>query len=185
MAPSLISRRLDALFEDSTGMLEVDPYQAAQNIMGQLEDARRHVSDLEQQLLYATDRLCGGLAVNVRRRQPGLNVGLDHGHCRVGYRSKALLLRPDLTNKVWAVDSGDPAFARKFQRLGAMHLGLTNDLTTLAAALAQYFMNHYKSLGEEIRGEGIVLHDGRQVTLGQLIEVVNENDRLLREGFKR
>ena len=181
MGSPMFARRLNAIFETDATSLSDDPYQTSMDIANELEAARRTVADLERQLTYSLDRLCGGLALGVRKNQPGLNVGLDKGNCRVGYRSKSLMLKPDLTNKVWLVDSGDPAFARRFKRIHGPRLNLSNDMLGLSTAVAHFFNDHYRSLGEEIFGDGKIIYEGRQITLGMLAEMMMKNDCVLSE----
>lgn len=165
-----LQQRLDAILEDQNGQPDADAYQAAIDVATELEAARRRVSELERELIHATDRLCGGLAMGVRRAQPGLSVSIDRGACKVGYRSKHLILKPDLTGKIWVVDSSDPVFARRFSRTCAPHTNLSNDTSQVSRVIADFFNNHYKTLGEDIVGTGTILIDGLRSTLGHLAE---------------
>lgn len=179
---SLLERRLDFILEDDTTQMADDPYQAAMNVVIDLEEARRKVTDLERQLMYAMDRLCGGLAVGIRKHQPGLNVGLDNGNCKIGYRTKHLILKPDLTKKVWAVSGPDQRFARRFMKDHAPHTNLTSDTSMIAQAIANFFTKHYRTLGEEISGYGILLLDGHKIKTLDLISYVRNCDRILLEN---
>lgn len=179
---SLLQKRLDLILEVETTQIDVDAYRAATDVATDLEQARRRVSDLERQLLYAIDRLCGGLAVGVRKHQPGLNVGLEGGRCRIGYKTKQLTVAPDLSKRMWVVQSTDPRFARRFLRGHRTHTTLNNDLMPLAKAVADFFTGHYLSLGEAIEGRGLILLGGHHVSLGDLVDHVRHCDRLINEG---
>lgn len=181
----VLERRLDLILETSTTQVGDDPYTSATNIATELEEARRRVTELERELIYATDRLCGGLAMGVRRHRPGLNASIGNGCCKIGYRSKHLALRPDLAGRMWKVESADPAFARHFSREHGPKTALTSDLDAIAQAIAGFFGGHYRSLGEEITGRGVILIDGRKVTLDVLAEYIEVRDVFLTERCRR
>jgi len=178
---SLLGSRLDLILETETTQVADDPYQAATDIAIELEQARRRVTELERELLYATDRLCGGLAMGVRKAQPGLNVGLDKGGCKVGYKTKHLTMRPDLTKRIWIIDSGDPRFARRFMHGNRAHMALNSDLTGLAKSVADFFTGYYLTLGEAIEGRGIILLGGEHVGMADLADFVRQREKLLME----
>ena len=178
--PTEIDRRLSLILEEETTHVSDNPYQAAMNVANELETTRRKVADLERQLIYAVDRLCGGLAIGVRRYQPGLNVGINDGSCRVGYRSKSLAFKPDLVNKTWVIDSPDRTFAKRFNRIHGSQTVLDSDLTQIAQSIAKFFHDHYRSLGESISGKGLILIEGKKAGLAELAEFILKNDKLLR-----
>ena len=182
LTDSFLDRRLTLILDDEMTQVPDDPYQIASDLATQLEEARRRVSDLERQLVYAVDRLCGGLALGVRKQQPGLNIGLDKGCCKIGYRSKHLTMRPDLSKKVWVVDSADPRFARRFMHGHRPTTALASDLMPLANAIVNFFTGHYLTLGESISGRGLLMVDNRQISLGDLAKLVRRFDDLLVEG---
>ncbi len=176
---SILEKRLDLILETDVTQVADDPYQIAMGLTTDLEEARRKVTDLERQLMYAMDRLCGGLAVGIRKQQPGLNIGLNNGMCNVGYKTKHLSMKPDIGKRVWAVDSTDPSFARRFVRKHGPHTSLTNDLTGIAQAIADFFTGHYRSLGEDITNTGKILLDGRSARIDDIICRIQHCDRLL------
>jgi hypothetical protein len=176
-----IERRLDLILEDGATVVDDDPYQNAMNIAADLDNARRRVAQLERELIHATDRLCGGLAMGIRKAQPSLNVNLGNGACQVNYRKKNLRLKPDLTKRMWLVDSNRQAFGNRFRRHHGHVVGLSSDLTPLADAIASYFADFYKSIGKDLAGRGSSVVEGRQVTLGELACLVRAKDKILRE----
>lgn len=164
--------RLDVILEEETTRVSDNFYQDATDIAVELEEARRKVTELERQLIYAVDRLCGGLAIGARKHQPGLNVGIHGGCCKVGYKTKTLAFKPDLINKVWTLDSPDQSFMRRFNRLHGPRTNLVNDLEPLAKAVATFFSDHYKSLGESVHGIGSILIEGKKAGLGDLAQFI-------------
>lgn len=179
---STIAKRLDLILEDDTTTVSDDPYQNAMNIAADLDAARQRVSQLERDLVHATDRLCGGLAMGVRKAQPSLNVHLGNGSCQVAYRKKHLRFRPDLVKRIWVVDSNRPDFGNRFRRQFGHMVGLLNDLNPLAGAVNDFFTGHYKSIGRPLSGLGGAFVEGRQVTLSELRNLIENKDRLLRRA---
>lgn len=176
-----IGARLDLILEDGATDVPDDPYQAAMALAAELDEARRKVSELERRWMYAVDRLCGGLAMGVRKHHPSLNVGIDGGKCKVGYRSKHLLMAPDMVKKVWTVDSPDPRFARRFMRAHGPRTSLGSDMMPIAQAIADFFVGHYRTLGEEVEGRGLTIIDGKFSTIGDLACFIKDKERLLTE----
>lgn len=184
MTPNL-ERRLDIILETSSTQVGDDTYGSAVNIATELEEARRKVTELERELIYATDRLCGGLAMGVRKRRPGLNASIGNGCCKIGYRSKHLAFRPDLSGGMWKVESADPTFAKHFGREHGPATALGSDIDPIAQAVAAFFGGYYRSLKEEIVGRGVILIDGRKATIDSLAEYIEVRDVFLTERADR
>jgi hypothetical protein len=159
---SLISNRLDAIFEEASA--GANPIEAAMEIVRKLDAAKQLVLDLQNQLDISRKGMSGNLALGIRRRHPSFNIGVDNDGCKVGYRSKYLLFRPDISNGVWAVSSPDDKFLRKFTGNNPQAIVLRSDITPLADAVVTYFRNHYKTLGEDINGDGVTLVEGKRGT---------------------
>lgn len=175
----MLARRLDLILENETTQVDDNPYQNAMSISTELDVARRKVADLERQLIYATDRLCGGLAMGVRKHRPGLNASIGNGCCKIGYKSKHLAVRPDITGKVWLIDSTDPTFARRFSKQHGPRTALDSNIDPLAQAIAMFFGTHYRSLGEDIIGRGLILIDNKRVSIETLVEYIAVRDQFL------
>lgn len=175
-----IERRLDLILETDATSVSEDHQKAAADITLEIETTRRKLEDLERQLSHAVDRLCGGLALGVRQFRPGLSVGIDRGMCKVGYRSKYLTFKPDLVTRTWIVSGSDPAFARRFSKQFGVRM--TNALEDTAKAIAEYFGAHYRSLGEEIVGNGVLILDGINVKSTTLIERIRNNQKSFLNG---
>lgn len=157
-----------------TVLVESEPVSAnlaatAKTIVGALDAARLKVRELEQQLDIVHRRLSAELALTVRRLIPSLNVGLNKNGCKIGYKTKHLLFVPDVSRGVWNVKSSDPQFASTFFRHNSTRTVLSSELSQLAEAIALFFRNHYKSLGEDIIGTGVVMVDDERGTLSDLV----------------
>jgi hypothetical protein len=189
MFDTSLDKRLDAILEDDgTTHVSEDAYQNVLNAAIELEEAKRRVAELERDLLHATDRLCGGLALGVRRIQPSLHVQLGAGTCRVGYLKKSLMLHPDIGRRLWTVESSHPKFASRFRRHYGHLLHMTGDLMPLATGIADFFTKFYRTLGESggpirLEGQGsVVLVEGgtsHRLSLGQLGRLVQAKDQHL------
>jgi|TARA_R110000751_G_scaffold67485_2_gene137769 hypothetical protein len=171
-----INRKLDILLEDVSA---VGPATSALdsilNVSDELHKLKQKIAEMENQLATAKDRINGDLAMGVRRKCPGLNVSLDRNGCKVGYKSKQLSLSPDIQTKVWTVKSPDMRFSRRFCRRNGPQLALMPDLDGIIGSIANYFMSHYKTLGEDINGTGKLLIEGRSATLLDLAEWRDDN----------
>lgn len=172
---------LEAILEDSTLQVSDNGYQNAVNIATELQQAKQRIIELQGEMQHALDRLCGGLALGIRRRQPSLHAQLGDGAVRVTYVKKDLVFKPDLARQVWMVDSARPRFVSKFKQMYGHLLHLSSDLMPLANAVAEFFTRYYRSIGEEITGQGSVVVEGRRVSLGQLATMCQNKDKILRE----
>ena len=88
--------------------------------------------------------------------------------CKIGYKSKSLLFDPDVTKGIWIVTGEDPRFTGRFQRQFGRNTVLLPDIGDLVSAITTYFTGHYKSLGEDIVGTGVVLLEGRRASLREV-----------------
>lgn len=148
--------------------LQRNPLDAATEILHQLDIANQQIVDLQHRLNSIKQRMNGDLALGVRRNHPGLNVAISPKGCKIGYRSKSLLFDPDVAKGVWVVTGEDPRFLGRFQRQFGRNTVLLPDIGNLVSAVTEYFTGHYKSLGEDIVGTGVVLIEGRKSSLREL-----------------
>jgi hypothetical protein len=169
-----IGYKLDLLLE-MNGEPVSNSLDSILDITKQLDEVRQKVVDLQNKLYMATDRLNGDLAMGVRKRLPGLNVGLDKNGCKVGYKSKNLSFSPDLKIGVWGVKSPDHRFCRRFARNNGPSLALTSSIAPLVDAISDYFSGHYKSLGEDIKGTGALIVEGSEATILDVAEWQDKN----------
>lgn len=166
---SSLSRNLSALFEDQA-VTGSNPMDTAVAVSKELEAAQQRIKDLQHQLEMLQQELTGALALTVRRLNPGLNVGVNRDGCKIGYKTKHLLLMPDVKNGVWKAKSKDARFASNFTKLAGQALVMSNDLSLLAQASVAYFKRHYKTLGEDIGGTGLVVVENKMSSLIALAE---------------
>lgn len=201
---SLLEHRLDLILETDTTSVADDPYQNAQDIAIQLEEARRKVTELESKLMFAMNRIAGGIALGVRKDQPSLNVGVDNGCCRVGYKSHNMSIKPDLVKRVLVIKSPNPdlensaiqSVAGATQTPGFdptpvpvppsphpndKHVSMSPDLGMVAKAIADMFTSHLTKMGESITGRGVIVLEGRNVGIGELATFVKHCDKMLVE----
>lgn len=158
--------QLNLILEESQ---EQNPLVAAMEIVQKLDAAKQQILDLQHQLSSVKQRMNGDLALGVRRQLPGLNVGVDPNGCKVGYRSKNLVFDPDVEKGIWMVSGDDDRFANRFHRTFGLQTRLVPDIGDMIEAIIHHFRDHYKSLGEEILGTGVVLVEGKKSTLSNLI----------------
>ena len=144
------------------------PLDAASEILSSMDSLKQQLIDLQHKLGVIKQRMGADLALSVRRHHPGLNVAVDQNGCKVGYRSKSLYFDPDVEKGVWAVNSSDERFSGRFNRQYGKSTVLSPDIGNLESAITDYFSGHYKSLGEDIVGDGVVLIEGRRASLGEL-----------------
>lgn len=163
------SDTLDVILEESQNPWR--PLQDAMELVRKLDMAKQYVADLQHQLLSMKNKINADLALHIRRKMPALNVGLDkNGSCKVGYKSKSLLFTPDIEKGIWSVQSSDHRFLNKFQKMRRRDLIIGSEITPLIEAVIAYFTGHYKSLGEDIVGVGIILVEGKIGTLSDLVK---------------
>jgi len=162
---SVFSRNLNSLFEDTLGD---NPLDVARELESKLEAARQEVSNLENQLKIVTQRLNGDLALGIRRGNPALNVGVNSDGCKVGYKTKFLLLNPDVERGVWTVKSPCNRFLGQFTKHFSPYTVLNSDMKDMIDSILGHFTGHYKSLGEELEGNGVVMVEGKKATLLEL-----------------
>jgi hypothetical protein len=164
---SIFSRNLNMLFEDQLGD---NPLDVARELKSKLEAARQEVDNLESQLKIVTQRLNGDLALGIRRGNPALSVGVNTDGCKVGYKTKHLLLNPDVDRGVWSVKSPCGRFLGKFTKSYSPYTVLGPDLEDMIQSVLGHFTGHYKTLGEEIEGNGVILVEGKKATLLELAQ---------------
>lgn len=162
------SSTLDILLEDAQQASEA--VVRAENILKKLEAARREISNLQHHLQVLQNKITADLAVAIHRKMPALNVGLDkNGNCKIGYKTKHLVLRPDIERGMWEVMSTDQRFASRFIKGRRRTLFINNDLNPVIDAIASFFTDHYKSIGENIIGHGKIIIDDKLCTLSTLL----------------
>ena len=166
------SSSLDVILNESNNRWR--PLDTAMELVRKLDSARQLVADINHQLSSLKNRMNADLALSIRRHMPALNVGIDRlGSCKVGYKSKHLLFSPDIEKGIWMVSSPDARFTNRFNKLKRHDLVIGSNIEPLIGAITGFFTDHYKSLGEEVTGQGIILVEGK---LGSLTDLVKWRD---------
>lgn len=164
---SIFSRSLDLLLEEDDPRGD-SPIDKARVLRDQLAAARQEVENLENQLKIVTQRMNGDLALGIRRTHPALNVGVGNDGCKVGFKTKQFMINPDVEKGVWVVSSPDNRFLNKFTKNFAQHTTLEPNIEDFIQSIMLHFSNHFKTLGEEITGKGVILIEGKMSTLLEL-----------------
>lgn len=159
---------LDIILEDDDQT--ASKMQQAAELVQRLETAKRIVVNIKHQLIQLRSQINAELAMQIRRTMPSLHVGLDHGMCKIGYKTKSLLLTPDLERGIWNVKSSDPKFASKFTKSHIRQLLIGNNTDELIHALVKHFNDHFKTLGEDLIGNGKLLIEGKSCQLSDLVQ---------------
>lgn len=153
------------------------PMDSAIELMRRLDSAKQLVADIQHQLLSLRNRMNADLVLSIKRHMPALNVGLDkNGECKVGYKSKSLVFTPNIEQGVWVVTSSDDRFKNRFSKSKRKTLVISPNIDHLIEAIADFFSEHYKSLGEDIIGNGIIMVEGK---ISSLRDIVEWRDRCL------
>lgn len=158
-----LDQLLDVVLQESSE--QEDLVDNALSVSQQLEEARHRVNELQSQLSIMRDKLCGRLSLCIRRRYPALNISVSRNGCKIGYKNKMLIIRPNVPTGVWAVQSPDERFAKKFLSRYSTKTVMISDMTVLADSVIQHFKDHYKAINEQMVGTGVILVDGKNSTL--------------------
>jgi hypothetical protein len=165
-----------------------NPLDVASEVLRSMDSLKQQLASLEHKLGSIRQRMNADLALGIRRNHPGLNIAVDSTGCKVGYRSKSIYFNPDIEKGIWTVTGDDPRFVGRFKRQYGKSTVLLPDIGDLVSAITDYFTGHYKSLGEDIIGTGVVLIEGKCASLRELARysqfqpVKKLNTRLARAG---
>lgn len=146
---SELERRLNLVLEDSAATVGAAAYSATKQATDERLEAMRRLTTAEAVYSRALDRLCGSLALAVKRQIPGVSASLGDHNCQINYHSREMTFSPDLDTEIWSVEASNPAVARRFVRLYGSAVQLQDDLEPMAAAIASFYRDHYKTLGED------------------------------------
>lgn len=178
-------KSLNIILEDNHGA-GLDSLNLATNLVQRLQEARQLVSDLQYQLGNVKLKLAAELAIAIRRAKPGLNVGVNKDGCRVGYKTKAFHLTPDLEQGVWTIESKSHRFCREFIQANRRAVLLDQDLSIIVSAIVNYFSNYYRTLGEDIDGTGILILNEKKSTILEVADwMLSSNTPPLKSRLSR
>ncbi len=146
----------------------------AHTAVTEIEKARLRIKKLQLYLQSLNDRMCAELALKIRRKQPRLNISINKDGCKIAYKTKLLLLKPDMNKNIWQIKSNVTSFARSFLANYASKTRISNDNSGLVDAIVAYFADSFKSINEEISDSGLIMIDGQFVTILKLGELVTK-----------
>lgn len=149
-------------------------FQQASQLAQDITSTKQHLRQLNAQLYKSIDWLCGELALAVRHRQSSLYVAVDRSGCKIGYKKKSLSFYPDIEHNVWVVTSSDSKFLTLFQRAYSLRMSLSRPLNEIADDINAFFREYYRSLQEDLAGEGNIIIDQTAMTLRQFATHIQE-----------
>lgn len=170
---SSISKTLNLLLAEDNAGESWDILTHALELGNQLEIAKATVQQLLFKLQRAKQKMCADLAYRIRRKNPSYNISVDRNLCKIGYKRKTLYFKPDLSRNMWIVSSKDEPFANAFKRNHKHALMITPDISNFINIIDNFFRNHYKTLQEDIVGEGLIIVGSRNSDLKGLLEYRN------------
>lgn len=141
-----------------------------ERICDEYDDMQLKLGQLNARVANLKVKLCARLAIEIRKSYPKLYVSINDKGVRIGYKSKFLMLRPDINGKVWDIQSNNAHFERGFINNYRKYLLLHSKLGDLVDAIGHYFESVYKSLGEEMVDDGYCVVEGAE---SSLVGIVN------------
>lgn len=171
------TEQLSFILEDSQSKCSKN-LEDAYEIIRDIDRANQHIIMLQNRLRILKRKINSELAIQIRKHHPALNISVNPKQCKIGYKSKYLSFYPDIEKGVWQINSEDPKFINRFHRLYRRNTIISPEITDLVTSISDFFTNHYKSLGENIIGQGAIIIEGRNSDLHQLAEYSNKQDQL-------
>jgi hypothetical protein len=143
-----MSRKFNELLNEELENLAIGPeakskFELVKEIAKELTDAKGRVRELEEQFQRTVDELNFQLGISIRQKSPKLAVNLNNGACQVGYKSRALICRPDIDRWVWNFEPTE--WGRRFSRTFGPNFPL-NDVDKLAQLIQSFFQGRFKTL---------------------------------------
>tara|TARA_R110000751_G_scaffold112718_4_gene211712 strand:+ start:625 stop:1137 length:513 start_codon:yes stop_codon:yes gene_type:complete len=157
-------------FEERLNLILKDPAEtgnldSAYDAYRSIDKTKQNLLKMQHELNSIKKRINCELAVGVRKCHPGLNVSVNRKGCKIGYKNKSMCFDPDMSKGVWIIKGSDPNFIKRFKRSHIKDTLLSPEYEKLAALVSQFFINHYKSLGEDIIGSGSTLLEDKKVRI--------------------
>lgn len=141
----------------------------AYEILRQIDRANQHIQVLQNQLRSLKKKINSELALGIRKQHPGLNVAVNPKLCKIGYKSKFLSFYPDIEKGLWSISSDDPKFMNRYKKQYRRNIVIQPEMGDLVSSIIDFFINHYKSLGEEIIGAGKIIVEDKICSLAELV----------------
>lgn len=176
---SNMTDKLDIILEDN--FYSSYNHDTAMNLVRELHVLEQRKLDIEHSLSKLQYSMVADLALAIRRLEPGFNIAVSKTGCKVGYKTKHLMLCPDFKNSIWDVSSTKERFLKEFLSRYKNALLLDHDLKIIGQAVVDHFVSYFRSLEEEITDTGVILVDDVRSTLFNLVEWKDTNSNLKRK----
>lgn len=140
---SLILERVEQALND----VEVSTNSHLKGVTDVLESIAYYetkIKECKKELGSAIDKICGDLAMTIRKMQPKLIVTIQNGGCIIGYRTKSIVCKVDPLKKEW--DFSFNEFGKIFAKRNPSCTHLGCDLEDMAKRIADFFNHQYTSL---------------------------------------
>jgi len=148
----------------------------AYEILRQIDQASQHIIILQNQLRILKRKINSELAINIRKKHPGLNVAVNPKQCKIGYKTKHLSFYPDIEKGLWSISSDDSQFMNRFKKQYRRNIVISPEIDDLVSSIITFFIGHYKSLGEDIIGQGKIIIEDKMANLSDLVSYNSTTD---------
>jgi len=115
-----------------------------EQILSKINDLKKQVSDAEEEMNRAIDKMCADIAVEIRQLNPFLKVILKNKCLDVIYKTKLLSCQVMPVERCW--EFGSTEFGRVFLKRNSHCCRLDCPMSDLAAAIDTHFRNSFRSL---------------------------------------
>jgi hypothetical protein len=163
-----ISSKMDAIIEHIIDDIPTNTKSDTEILIDKYRTAQNNLKKAQSDIELATNKACGDLALKIRHKLSGLNVSLNRFGCTVGYKHKTLTFKPNLLDQVWVVTGNNQPFTSAFIAKYSPLMRLSN-ISEISDAVAQYFKNYYRSLNEDINGDGMILVEGSSKSVSEML----------------
>jgi hypothetical protein len=166
--------KFDYLLNEALDEIGSDPdkVSSALNTLDEIEVAENYVKELKERLETQREDLCAGVAAELKKLLPKMEVRLSGGGCTFSYRARSLSIKPDFKNKVWLLEAGptsrDKSLANKLSDMSDTPL---IDWRLLITQIAEVFVGRYKTLqggNVELPEKPEITDDAIDLELGKL-----------------
>ncbi len=120
-------------------------------VIDKLQKQMLHHADLQSQLENSKDEisvlfdeLMSKLVLSVRKRMPKLSISVSSNRCDIRYKSKAVILIPNLNKLEWSVEPND--MGKEFMKVFSNTFKMSDNMSDIADAIVDYFTGRYKTL---------------------------------------
>ena len=146
------------------------PIELAMDIVRKIDALKSQVLQLQNELIVSKNQIKGDFALEIKKSEPAFNVNLDSDDaCKIGCLDKTITIDPNLQDMRWEIDCADDEFAQGLMDQYPDEMILTSSVLPLVAAVKEYYANYGKTIGESLKGRGVILVEGKIGTLSDLV----------------